>query len=120
MWIHRLSNIDLESKQADCKNCGRVDIKISKTKAPRCKKHIQELRRRHYKKSREFEIPEVVLNYGKCLICRQEKKLVMDHCHTEKKFRGFICNKCNLIVGIIENNKDILARASRYVKRFKK
>lgn len=40
-----------------------------------------------------------------CAICREDnKKLVFDHCHETGKARGWLCHRCNLLLGHVENN----------------
>lgn len=65
---------------------------------------------------------------GVCLICKNARKLIVDHDHSccENKLtcgncvRGLICNQCNLIVGIIENNHDIIEYSKKYINKYKK
>lgn len=38
---------------------------------------------------------------GKCYICRVEKATQTDHNHITGKFRGLLCNKCNLAIGLL-------------------
>ena len=40
-----------------------------------------------------------------CALCRVQSdidKLHVDHCHTTKKVRGLLCNRCNGMVGYVE------------------
>lgn len=43
---------------------------------------------------------------GECIICHSisNKKLVVDHSHTTGKVRGLLCERCNRLVGQIENS----------------
>lgn len=40
----------------------------------------------------------------------------LDHDHTTLKFRGWICNNCNIAIGRLNDNPDIALRAYRYLK----
>lgn len=41
-----------------------------------------------------------------CAACAcTDKRLVVDHCHTTKKVRGLLCDRCNHIAGAIEDIK---------------
>jgi len=63
---------------------------------------------------------------GRCLVCKKQKKLVVDHNHSccpgkltcGKCTRGLICHSCNTLVGYLETQKDLLEKANQYVKDF--
>lgn len=54
---------------------------------------------------------------GHCPICSREVKLVLDHCHTTNKVRGFICNDCNWGLGHFKDNPKSLLQAIKYLKQ---
>ena len=54
---------------------------------------------------------------GKCLICLNEDKLVVDHCHVTNKVRGLLCTRCNTGLGKFKDNIDSLKRAIQYLER---
>lgn len=41
----------------------------------------------------------------------------LDHCHETVKFRAYLCHKCNLGVGFLEDNVDTLKNAIKYLER---
>ena len=53
---------------------------------------------------------------NKCLICEQEKPLVIDHSHTTGKVRGLLCNNCNRGIGMLGDSKRNLKNALKYLK----
>lgn len=58
-------------------------------------------------------------NY-KCAICDIDeveygKKLVVDHNHKTGKVRGLLCRNCNVGIGLLQDNKELLKKASLYV-----
>ncbi len=62
---------------------------------------------------------------GRCQICRikndeLKKKLFADHDHVSGIFRGLLCNNCNLAIGNVKENKDILKSAISYIEAFAK
>lgn len=51
-----------------------------------------------------------------CEICeRPYKKIVFDHCHQSGAFRGWICDPCNVVLGNIEDNPEILKKMIDYL-----
>lgn len=53
---------------------------------------------------------------GICALCQQERQMCFDHDHATGKFRGWICRKCNLMLGHAEDNVDTLRRAVEYLQ----
>lgn len=67
---------------------------------------------------------------NKCAICgidadirivgktgkRKQFRLAVDHDHETGRVRALLCNKCNMFVGHIENNKDILPTVLKYLQ----
>jgi hypothetical protein len=57
---------------------------------------------------------------NKCAICRKERegrRLSVDHDHKTGKFRGILCNKCNLGLGYFNDSVDLLKVAINYIRR---
>ena len=68
----------------------------------------------------EFDNILPTLLNGNCEICEEQASptdsLCIDHNHVTKKFRGCICNTCNIILGMAKDNPDRLERAIKYLK----
>ena len=54
---------------------------------------------------------------GRCLICRREQKLEIDHNHNSGKIRGFLCSRCNGALGQFCDNIGLLKKAIRYLEK---
>jgi len=53
----------------------------------------------------------------KCELCgRQSKRICFDHNHKTDKFRGWICNKCNIALGMVNDNIQTLELMIEYIK----
>lgn len=52
-----------------------------------------------------------------CEICDEKDDLVIDHCHDTGKFRGVLCRNCNLGIGSLKENKDVIRKALKYAER---
>lgn len=56
-----------------------------------------------------------------CAICNKNKNnlnrgLFVDHCHTSKNVRGLLCNDCNLSIGFLNDDVNLLNSAIKYLK----
>jgi hypothetical protein len=65
---------------------------------------------------------------GKCKICgtddpyhvsNNSKYFCVDHCHKTGNVRGLLCNDCNVGIGRLKDNIDILQNAIVYLKEDK-
>jgi DNA repair exonuclease SbcCD ATPase subunit len=60
---------------------------------------------------------------GKCPICGSHdprgRNWHTDHCHETGKVRAMLCGPCNVFVGRIEKNPNLLANALRYIESHK-
>jgi len=55
-----------------------------------------------------------------CHVCSREvgqARLSMDHCHATGKFRGWLCNSCNLSIGKMQDSPELLRKAASYLER---
>jgi hypothetical protein len=52
---------------------------------------------------------------GICQLCSKTAKLVLDHDHETGKFRGWLCNSCNVGLGNLGDNMAGLIRAMTYL-----
>jgi hypothetical protein len=59
---------------------------------------------------------------GKCKICGFEPQtnrgLHVDHCHTTGKVRGLLCHGCNVAIGSMKEDPQILLNAIEYLRSF--
>ena len=44
-------------------------------------------------------------------------KIVWDHDHSTGEFRGWICFRCNMVIGLIKDNSRIARKVLRYLER---
>lgn len=55
---------------------------------------------------------------GKCEICNSKsyrERLSVDHCHKTSKFRGLICDRCNMAIGLLDDNILLLEQIVSYL-----
>lgn len=57
----------------------------------------------------------------KCAVCVvdiQETNFVVDHCHTTNKVRGLLCGPCNLGLGQLKDDVNVVRSLARYLERY--
>jgi hypothetical protein len=79
----------------------------------------------HYRLTLEDFTEMHSLQKGKCLICKRGKKLIVDHDHAccpgkiscGNCVRGLICFRCNSLLGLAQDSKEILSAAIKYIQK---
>lgn len=59
---------------------------------------------------------------GLCAICRSDTprakgRFRVDHDHRTQEIRGLLCHPCNVALGLMRDDVDVLLRAALYLKR---
>jgi|SRR5262245_26476785 len=56
---------------------------------------------------------------GGCAICRKlsNRPLVVDHDHVDNHIRGLLCNDCNLVLGYLHDDEELLWKMAEYLKK---
>ena len=79
-----------------------------------------------YKMTPEQYDEMLVKQGGVCAICNCKetaktkntvRNLSVDHCHTTNKIRSLLCYRCNLGIGYLREDLDILQAAIEYIRR---
>lgn len=53
---------------------------------------------------------------GRCACCGEEKRLVVDHNHKTGAVRGLLCNACNVVLGLVNDDTEHLRKLVVYVE----
>lgn len=76
----------------------------------KAQKHVRQKRERLAGTSR----PDV------CDVCTKpgygQQGIVFDHDHNTGKFRGWLCNSCNVVLGYVHDDSEILLKLSAYLE----
>lgn len=58
---------------------------------------------------------------GGCAICGRGPSgatvLDVDHCHNSERIRGLLCRKCNVVLGQVGDDPELLERAAAYLRQ---
>ena len=52
-----------------------------------------------------------------CEVCNMSGKICFDHDHKSGIFRGWLCNRCNLILGFADDNSNLLISLANYLSK---
>jgi hypothetical protein len=62
---------------------------------------------------------ELLENQGEvCAICGKDdgaRRLAVDHCHRTGRIRGLLCRKCNMAIGLLQDDSGIVLQAYSYL-----
>ncbi len=68
-----------------------------------------------YSESQIRSIADWCLSRSKCAMCGASEKLHVDHCHANGRVRGVLCRKCNIAIGLLNEDRERMARAIQYL-----
>lgn len=54
---------------------------------------------------------------GRCAVCGEVKKLHINHNHKTKRIRELLCTRCNMVLGAVGENQELLYTAAAYLKK---
>ena len=82
------------------------------------KKKMKRIERVYNISTNEYE---TLLNKynGLCHTCKKAKATDLDHCHKTGKVRGLLCNKCNMSLGLLKDDIDVLKNLIKYLTKYK-
>ena len=134
---HRLTDIDAENRKAVCSVCGETRIRYRENGRSECMtvrnankfgagNRDEQLRRRRLRERYKLTTEEFdelrESQAGRCAICRKEDSsesgLVVDHDHRTGRVRGLLCNGCNVGLGFLQDDHEVLTAAAAYLVDF--
>jgi hypothetical protein len=92
-------------RRRECRNCTKM--------AARGKGEAEKI-------AKQLGIPFKAPAGTKCELCNTTDKIVFDHDHTTKKFRGRLCNTCNRSMGCLGDNVEGLLKVLNYLNKSEK
>ena len=128
--IHKYSSEYYEKNKEKClerqrryRNNPEKREEYLKRAREKSKRWYEKNKEKRYKYNREYwkkHIISLEKEVGRkkplyCEICKEKKRICFDHDHKTGKFRGWICDRCNLILGHINDDKRILKNLLEYL-----
>lgn len=71
--------------------------------------------RRNWEKS-VYGVCKEDFDYNFCWVCGSNKRLSIDHNHKNGKVRGLLCGKCNIALGLLEDDIFKIKRLAAYIE----
>jgi glutaredoxin len=104
--------------RAWCKQCEQELRTLYLEKHPENKKRWMQNGQRRYKYGLEPDEYERLLTQSNhsCFICKQQRKLCVDHDHLTGKIRGLLCVPCNTALAQFGDSVEGLQRAITYIE----
>ena len=113
-------HISIRGINGDCKDCTKYWNSKSQYKNSWWRNNPEKYRASKGLPEPTREKPEV------CEICKNPEtskhrtgkvqSLALDHNHSNGKFRGWLCGRCNRVLGLINDSESILSDMSKYLK----
>jgi hypothetical protein len=92
-------------------------------RAKYAKKHPQRVRDGKYRRLYGITLEDYESMFkkqsGACAVCfeKSDKHLDVDHDHVTGEVRGLLCSRCNLLLGNVNDDCDVLENAIRYLMK---
>lgn len=79
----------------------------------------QKIRNEHFKIRREAKMWEIAgrPRAESCDLCNKKEMTVFDHCHSNGHFRGWICDRCNKVLGLVKDDLSLLSAMMQYLEK---
>lgn len=92
---------------------------LEQQEAAKEKVRLQTQTRIYVRRGLDTELARAVARNGyedNCPICKRMQEMILDHNHTTGKARGFICTRCNTLLGMAKDSIRILQAAIQYLE----
>jgi len=78
----------------------------------------QKIRYERWRNKKEAELWDIAgrPRAERCELCLEYVMTVFDHCHDGGHFRGWICDRCNRVLGSVKDNTELLKAMIRYLE----
>lgn len=119
IFRHSLENKNILERTAICSVCGPTNLYLKGGK-PRCatKTVCEQMKIGYY-----IGLSDIEKLIGKkpiiCTICKVNTKMAVDHDHNTNEIRGWLCSKCNVALGYLQDDPDTVKRLFDYIDKLK-
>ena len=122
MTSFHASKAEKSGRVSRCKQCTKNRV-LSEDAKTNKKIYNRARSRRYFSGFFPEEFDEKLKNQGnKCAICKTSKPTSVgwhaDHDHNTGQKRGILCQKCNMGIGLLGENIQVLEQAIMYIKKY--
>ena len=116
--------IDFSGNTSGSDGFDKDGYRLRRPECKKCQKEISKGKNEAKKIAEEKGISYKAPIGSKCGICKSEEskrnKLVFDHNHKNKTFRGYLCNNCNKSLGVFGDDINGLIKTINYLQIIEK
>lgn len=114
------------SRRGICKECQSKRMK----KWNDANKERKKILNRNYKLKNDFNLTTEQFDEllqkqgGVCAVCKnpnnvEGRELSVDHCHSTGTIRGLLCQKCNVALGLLNEDESIIFNLLEYLQEYR-
>lgn len=92
------------------------DGRASECKACAATKQANNTLRRKYGLTTADKAAMSAAQNDRCPICDRKVKLVVDHCHKAGHVRALLCDRCNRLLGVADDDINLMRRAITFLE----
>ena len=104
-----------EANPDRAKTISRKAVDAWNERNPEKRKEIE-----HASKLKKLARQEAIAGRSKPLVCEvcsaNDDRIVFDHCHNGGHFRGWLCNNCNRVLGLMKDDPERLRKLATYLE----
>ncbi len=120
-YLHRGARTSEGYRAPTCKDCHKQKSMAWAEKNP--DKVAAHRRKRNLKEKYGLTVEQydemVFEQNGACFVCNtvpERRRLNVDHCHKTGKVRKLLCDKCNMAIGLLEDDIDRISKVRKYLE----
>lgn len=114
-----------KTERTECKPCFASMVRNNRNKKPPSKNATRRAQWKHYY-GIHMDQDTINLNLEKqnwaCAICKDdlhEVRYHQDHDHSTNAIRGVLCSKCNMALGLFDDDPHLLKLAANYLEKYR-
>ena len=114
--------VPIQTKEWNQKNRTRANAKAGKWRVNNQEKVVDSRIKNIYGVSLDHIENLYDAQCGKCALCGEpvsRDKIQIDHCHKTRVVRGLLCRKCNIGLGMFNEDSSLIEKAVSYINQFK-